>query len=323
MSSDPPMHLLPRPRPRVGEALVVLPPARIEVIDEVLAALPLAVLQAPLCERAEEQLGLIEPGGVRRRDERSHARRAPSQPPRRLVDDVRGAPSQITCTRRARRCSRSNSGKMRRTCLPSFRARQKPRILPVWTTSSVRKFTDARARDLRHESALHRDLRQAARRPMGHVQPEAERIRACQHLDADALQRGKMPGVDPHGERLRRPLPRPLRTDGRGARSSFAPHRVGRSTLARRSLDPPWPAGSALAAPPVTRCVHHGRAARGGPRRRVTVRSRAAVAFASARSRAVCGWACYKPSAVGRGGGIADAPCRSMGAYSLDLRRRI
>src|SRR5512132_1087094 len=103
MSGDPPTHLRPRPRPRdrVGVALVVLPPARVEVLDELLAALPLAALQVPLAERAEEQLRLIEPGGVRRRDKRSHARIVPPQPRRRLLGDVRGTtvPDQMHASR--------------------------------------------------------------------------------------------------------------------------------------------------------------------------------------------------------------------------------
>src|SRR5512132_1087587 len=103
MSGDPPTHLRPRPRPRdrVGVALVVLPPARVEVLDELLAALPLATLQVPLTERAEEQLSLIEPGGVRRCDERSYARIVPAQPRRRLVSDVRGTtvPDQMHAAR--------------------------------------------------------------------------------------------------------------------------------------------------------------------------------------------------------------------------------
>src|SRR5580700_3068706 len=103
MSRGPLTQVAPRPGPgdRVREALVVLPPARVEVLDEVLAALPVATLEVALAERAEQQLGLVEPRGVRRRDERAHARVVPAQPGRRLLRDVRRTtvPDQVNASR--------------------------------------------------------------------------------------------------------------------------------------------------------------------------------------------------------------------------------
>src|SRR5271170_394100 len=90
----------PGPRDRAREALVVLPPACVEVLDEVQAALPVATFQVALAERAKEQLGLVEPRGVRRCDDRSHVRVAPTQPERRLLRNVRRAtvPDQVNAS---------------------------------------------------------------------------------------------------------------------------------------------------------------------------------------------------------------------------------
>src|SRR5262245_52619512 len=74
MSRDPAVHLLSRPGPRerVRVELVVLPPACIEVLDELLTTLPGAAFQVALAERTEQQLGLIEPRGMRGREEHAH-----------------------------------------------------------------------------------------------------------------------------------------------------------------------------------------------------------------------------------------------------------
>src|SRR5262249_5206438 len=93
MPRDPAVHLLPRlgPRDRVRVELVVLLPARLEVLDELLAALPVAAFQVPLGECTQQQLGLIEPRGMRRREEDTDLRVVGPQEPAATVAHRRGS----------------------------------------------------------------------------------------------------------------------------------------------------------------------------------------------------------------------------------------
>jgi len=71
MTVHPPVHLGPGPGPgeRVGIEAVVLGPAGIEMLDEVGAAGPVASLKIARPEGAQQQFGLVEPGGMGRSEE--------------------------------------------------------------------------------------------------------------------------------------------------------------------------------------------------------------------------------------------------------------
>ena len=68
MPLDPRVHLGSRPRPGEGVRVeaVILGPTGLQVGDEIGAALPVAALQVVGTEGAQQQLGLIEPGGMGR-----------------------------------------------------------------------------------------------------------------------------------------------------------------------------------------------------------------------------------------------------------------
>lgn len=72
----------------MSEEPIVLSPARIEVLDEMLAALPIAPFQVTLAECAEQQLGLIEPRGMRWREEHAYMRVIVAQERARRLRDV-------------------------------------------------------------------------------------------------------------------------------------------------------------------------------------------------------------------------------------------
>ena len=68
--------------------LVVLQPTRVQVINELLAALPAAALHVALAEHTEQQLGLVEPRGVRCRQEHADVQIEGTQQGGRLLCDV-------------------------------------------------------------------------------------------------------------------------------------------------------------------------------------------------------------------------------------------
>src|SRR5215813_7600695 len=115
---------------------------------------------------------------------------------------------------------------MKRWSLPGSRAMW----LQVGITQNQR---NGRVRNPWRDATLHCNLRQTTRRPMGHLQPDANWIATSQLFNFDSLQRGKKLADDLSEEHQRLPRPRFPHHDDRDPRWYVVPARTVRLTLQR------------------------------------------------------------------------------------------